>query len=134
MNNIQYVLKNEMKIPENDKKRIRELNNLFIENDMPYLNGKTLPQKIKNELTKLYYKYIHTVYENLSWGYDFIKMEKRISPKGNRKNENYFIMSYILEWATDFKDTVNIDDIFRALSTREVFIIMFKNAYERIEK
>jgi hypothetical protein len=133
MKNVQYVLKNEMKIPENDKKRIRELNNLFIENDMPYLNGKTLPQKIKNELTDLYLKYIHRVYENLSWGYDFVKMEKR-AEKSKNTNETYFIMSYILSWATDFKDTVNIDDIFRALSTREIFVIMFKNAYERIEK
>lgn len=132
MENVSYILKNEMKIPENDKKRIKELNNLFIMEDMPYLNGKTLSQKIKNELTKLYYKYIHTVYENLSWGYDFIKMEKRTSPKGSRKNETYFIMSYILEWAKDMKDTVNIDDVFCALSTREVFVIMFRNAYERI--
>lgn len=133
--NVQYVLKDEMKIPETDKKRIAELENMFIKGEMPYLNGKALPKKIKKEISTLYYRYIQSKYEILSWGYDFIKMEKCLNPSGRQNtNERYFIMTYILNWAGELPDVLTLDEIFNKLTSRQVYQIIYKNSYERVEK
>jgi len=132
---IEYQLKNECKMPNDVKKRVKILDKLFFENDSEYLKEKTLPVKYKNEISSLYYNYVGNIFENMGWGYDFVKIEKSEWNSNYRnKNEKYWIMAYILKWIANLPENPTIDKVFSELGCRKVSQIIFKNAYERIEK
>lgn len=124
-------LKKEFVVSPEDKKRIRELDEMFISGDMPYLNGKKLPAKIAEEIYSLWNKY---KMGGIYYGFNhLLDLEKRDEKSSTRTIKANFAMTYMLNWLAIAEKTLTAKKLFHCLTSRESFRVLYYNIYEEVE-
>jgi len=117
-----------------NKDAILECEEVFFANDHAYLR-KQLPQSWKRKIDNLWYKSPISKIQNgfINNGLMHAELEdlKRDSFCEHNTNKEYWLKSYMLTWM-QLPDTLTDDYLFNHLDNRKAFILILKNAYERI--
>jgi hypothetical protein len=126
-------LKREFILSQVEKDRINRLDNMFTEGEHDYLNGKRLPNKIKEKIDVLYFKHLSKVEVN-GWGRRLLDAEledlrKDHICKGNT-NKRHWVKAYMLNWILWLPIEPDLEFFKDALDRQETYRALIQNAYE----
>lgn len=133
---MEYRLKTEYKqFRDTNKVELKQLEQVFFENESEYLRVKQLPKSIKNRIDTLWnISGIDKLRHGFTDILDTELKDLRSDPFcGKNKNKEYWIKAYIMDWLSGYPEILTIEYLMNALSTRESNRILIENCYEVIE-
>lgn len=123
---MKLVLLKEYRVTPEDKKRIQELDHLFIEGNQNYLNGKKLPESLRVEINNLWDKYqLHYIEYGFS---NLIEIESREKFQGTNKIP--WIKTYILSWLANMENELTFEKLWKTVTSREAYRVLLNKIYE----
>ena len=119
---------------EANKADIKELEQIFFEDEHAYLRGKRLPEKTKDRINKLWFDSPLSKITS-GWGKNILSYEledlKQDGICKHNSNKEYWLKSYMLDWLNELPDIATDDFLFQNIDRRESYQILISKAYEK---
>ena len=130
-----YELKKEFIMTDEVKASVRELQNIFFENDHELLHtSKAVPLVHSRAINELYHKYIYPL-GNIKW-YNPFQAEladlKKDPVCGRNKNKSDWVKSYMLEWVALLPAVADDDFLFSNIAGRESHCFIISQVYVKV--
>ena len=117
---------------------IKECEGIFFTEDNKYLHTHKLPESWKLKINHLWFTSPLSKIQDGFHNNGIMNAEtedlKRDNICGKNLNKEYWIQSYMLAWLECLPETATADYLFNHIESRKAFILMLKNAYEKVEK
>jgi len=130
-----YKLKSEFKdFYTSNKVLIKEYEQIFFNNEHAYLRGR-MPVSWKIKIDKMWYQCplskIQDGFHNNGLMDAELENLKHDSFCKRNTNKEYWLKSYMMAWM-NLPDTLTDEYLFNHLDSRRAFILMLKNAYNKV--
>lgn len=116
---------------------IKECEEIFFIEDNKYLHTHKLPESWKHKINHLWFtsplSQIQDGFHNDGMMDAETKDLRQDNICGKNLNKEYWIQSYMLAWLECLPEIATADYLFNHIESRKAFILMLKNAYEKVE-